>query len=266
MPVMLPADSMFLIGESREHPMHVGGLQLFRKPAGAGPDYVGERLPRAADPHRGAAAAAAAPGRPREQPRAAVVDRRARHRPRVPRAAVRAAATRQGAAAARAGVAAARHPARPAPADVGVPPHRRARGRPVRHLHEDPPLARRRRGGDVAAGQHDVDRPRGARCAPGLGEAARQPLRTTPGPLEGSHRTAQHRGEGCPGRRARRRRRGRRGDPPGRQGRAPRLRRTAVPGAGHHAERADHRWAAVRRRLVADRPAARRRRRASAPP
>ena len=42
MPVMLPADSMFLIGESREHPMHVGGLQLFRKPAGAGPDYVGE--------------------------------------------------------------------------------------------------------------------------------------------------------------------------------------------------------------------------------
>ncbi|MDN5857586.1 MAG: wax ester/triacylglycerol synthase family O-acyltransferase, partial [Pseudonocardia sp.] len=42
MPVMLPADSMFLIGESREHPMHVGGLQLYRKPAGAGPDHVGE--------------------------------------------------------------------------------------------------------------------------------------------------------------------------------------------------------------------------------
>jgi len=42
MPLMLPADSMFLIGESREHPLHVGGLQLFRKPPGAGPDYVGE--------------------------------------------------------------------------------------------------------------------------------------------------------------------------------------------------------------------------------
>lgn len=44
MPVMLPADSMFLIGESREHPMHVGGLQLYKKPAGVGPDYVGERF------------------------------------------------------------------------------------------------------------------------------------------------------------------------------------------------------------------------------
>ncbi|MBM7769924.1 WS/DGAT/MGAT family acyltransferase [Actinokineospora baliensis] len=35
-------ESMFLLGESREHPLHVGGLQLFSLPEGAGPDYVGE--------------------------------------------------------------------------------------------------------------------------------------------------------------------------------------------------------------------------------
>ncbi|MGZ5414840.1 MAG: wax ester/triacylglycerol synthase domain-containing protein, partial [Aeromicrobium sp.] len=37
-------DSMFLLAESREHPMHVGGLQLFVPPEGSGPDYVHELL------------------------------------------------------------------------------------------------------------------------------------------------------------------------------------------------------------------------------
>ncbi len=38
---MMPVtDSMFLLIETREHPMHVGGLQLFTKPEGAGPDYL----------------------------------------------------------------------------------------------------------------------------------------------------------------------------------------------------------------------------------
>ena len=32
-------DSMFLLAESREHPMHVGGLQLFTPPKDAGPDF-----------------------------------------------------------------------------------------------------------------------------------------------------------------------------------------------------------------------------------
>ncbi|QNG20207.1 wax ester/triacylglycerol synthase family O-acyltransferase [Rhodococcus triatomae] len=32
---MSPLDSMFLIGESREHPMHVGGVQVFQPPEGA---------------------------------------------------------------------------------------------------------------------------------------------------------------------------------------------------------------------------------------
>jgi WS/DGAT/MGAT family acyltransferase len=37
-----PLDNIFLLGESREHPMHVGGLQLFSPPDGAGPEYVRE--------------------------------------------------------------------------------------------------------------------------------------------------------------------------------------------------------------------------------
>ena len=34
---MSPTDSMFLLGESREHPTHVGGLALFAPPEGADP-------------------------------------------------------------------------------------------------------------------------------------------------------------------------------------------------------------------------------------
>lgn len=39
-PLMPVTDSMFLLGESREHPMHVGGLQLYTLPDDAGPDYL----------------------------------------------------------------------------------------------------------------------------------------------------------------------------------------------------------------------------------
>ena len=42
MELMLPTDSMFLFVESREHPMHVGGLSLFEPPEGAGPEFVRE--------------------------------------------------------------------------------------------------------------------------------------------------------------------------------------------------------------------------------
>lgn len=37
-----PTDALFLIGESREHPMHVGSLQLFAPPDDAGPHFVRE--------------------------------------------------------------------------------------------------------------------------------------------------------------------------------------------------------------------------------
>jgi diacylglycerol O-acyltransferase len=42
MDLMTPTDSVFLLTESREHPMHVGGLQLFAPPEGAGPDFAKE--------------------------------------------------------------------------------------------------------------------------------------------------------------------------------------------------------------------------------
>ncbi|WP_018177969.1 WS/DGAT/MGAT family O-acyltransferase [Jongsikchunia kroppenstedtii] len=37
-------DSMFLLAESREHPMHVGGLQLFTPPEDAGPEFITDVL------------------------------------------------------------------------------------------------------------------------------------------------------------------------------------------------------------------------------
>ena len=42
MKLMSPMDSMFLIGETREHPMHVGGLQVFTPPDGAGPEFISD--------------------------------------------------------------------------------------------------------------------------------------------------------------------------------------------------------------------------------
>lgn len=42
MQLISPTDNIFLLGESREHPMHVGGLQLFVPPDDAGPDFVRE--------------------------------------------------------------------------------------------------------------------------------------------------------------------------------------------------------------------------------
>ncbi|RDI61385.1 WS/DGAT/MGAT family O-acyltransferase [Nocardia pseudobrasiliensis] len=40
MDLLNPIDAIFLTAESREHPMHVGGLQLFEPPADAGPDFA----------------------------------------------------------------------------------------------------------------------------------------------------------------------------------------------------------------------------------
>lgn len=42
MELISPTDSMFLLAESREHPMHVGGLQLFEPPEGMGPEFLAE--------------------------------------------------------------------------------------------------------------------------------------------------------------------------------------------------------------------------------
>ncbi|APE17907.1 WS/DGAT/MGAT family O-acyltransferase [Mycolicibacterium pallens] len=42
MELISPTDSMFLLAESREHPMHVGGLQLFEPPDDMGPEFLAE--------------------------------------------------------------------------------------------------------------------------------------------------------------------------------------------------------------------------------
>jgi WS/DGAT/MGAT family acyltransferase len=42
MELMSPTDAVFLLGESREHPMHVGGLQLYEPPADGGREFVRE--------------------------------------------------------------------------------------------------------------------------------------------------------------------------------------------------------------------------------
>jgi len=44
MSFMPPTDSMFLLAENRDHPMHVGGLQLFVPPEGAGPEFTEDLL------------------------------------------------------------------------------------------------------------------------------------------------------------------------------------------------------------------------------
>ncbi|WP_446664850.1 WS/DGAT/MGAT family O-acyltransferase [Flexivirga sp. B27] len=46
---MGPVDSGFLMIESREHPMHVGGLQLFTVPDGESPEWVRDQLTVAED-------------------------------------------------------------------------------------------------------------------------------------------------------------------------------------------------------------------------
>ncbi|MEE2853464.1 MAG: wax ester/triacylglycerol synthase family O-acyltransferase [Actinomycetota bacterium] len=49
MELIMPTDAIFLLGESREHPMHVGGLQLFEPPPGAGRGFVRELYKSLAD-------------------------------------------------------------------------------------------------------------------------------------------------------------------------------------------------------------------------
>jgi diacylglycerol O-acyltransferase / wax synthase len=47
--LMPPTDSMFLIPESADQPMHVGGLQVLELPEGAGKEYLGELYRKAVE-------------------------------------------------------------------------------------------------------------------------------------------------------------------------------------------------------------------------
>ena len=42
MGLMPVTDAAFMLAESREQPMHVGSLQIFELPDGAGPEHVAE--------------------------------------------------------------------------------------------------------------------------------------------------------------------------------------------------------------------------------
>ena len=50
MRLMPVTDAMFMIPETREQPMHVGGLQLFHYPEGAGPEWLADLYARATAP------------------------------------------------------------------------------------------------------------------------------------------------------------------------------------------------------------------------
>ena len=146
MKLMSPMDSMFLIGETREHPMHVGGLQVFTPPDGAGPEFIpGDQR-----------SDAGVRGHPAGFPQASGQDARRihqhgmgirrRHRRRVSRAPLRPAHAGTGPGVAGNDLPAARHPARPTPAAVGSACDREPEKSGVlRRLHEGPPCVGRRR-------------------------------------------------------------------------------------------------------------------------
>ncbi|MCW4355885.1 wax ester/triacylglycerol synthase family O-acyltransferase [Hoyosella sp. YIM 151337] len=69
MALMLPQDFMFLAIESREHPMHVGGLELFSPPEGAGAEFVRERYQQLLDTPEVADKFRRRPGTPFNTPR-----------------------------------------------------------------------------------------------------------------------------------------------------------------------------------------------------
>ena len=162
MKLISPTDSMFLLGESREHPMHVGGLQLFDPPR--------RRLRARTSCARCIRAMVAQHDfQPtfRKHPATVLgwhrqrrVDLRRRRRPRLPPEAVGAAGAGPRARPAGVDVTPARHPARPAPAAVGGPSDRGAQRRAVRGLRQVPPRADRRGVGAEADPAHAVDRPR----------------------------------------------------------------------------------------------------------
>ena len=151
-------DSTFLRIETSDTPMHVGMLMEFTIPRSAGPGLHHQRRGRAA----GATATASPvqPG-PREWPGVAVGAGSAHGqdgRHGVPRPAHGTARPGWRTCVGRAGLPPPRHRARQVAAPVDLPRHRGTRGRPLRHLRQDPPLADRRgqwdQAGDQAVGRN----------------------------------------------------------------------------------------------------------------
>ena len=155
-----PTSAAFLYAESRTQPMHVGGLQLFERPEGAGRDYARQMYAQLSATEEIAPLFLKRPHRSLRHGRPAGLGARRALRHRAPRAAQRPAPAGPRPRAARPLLAA----AQPAPglgaAAVGGARHRGPARRPGRDVHQDPPRARRRRLGDAAAGQRAVHRPR----------------------------------------------------------------------------------------------------------
>ena len=260
MGLMPVTDSMFMLPESREQPMHVGGLQVFDLPEGSGPEWLTEAY------QRSVSLTDVAPAFRRRAYRSPLTlgqwawaeDRSLDLEHHV------------------------RHSALPRPGRVRelfalvsrlhatlldrerplweCAPHRGARGRPLRRLHEDPPRPDGRR---LRHEAHPAE-PRpvaGGRVAPAVGGAtapdpparrarsrARRAPRAGPVPGVGRRRPAapvlEHRRQRAAG--------------PGR--------RAARAGPAQPAQRLDQRLPAVRRRrLVARRASARSPRRPTRP-
>ena len=109
---------------------------------------------------------------------AAAADARGpRRRPRLPRAPLGAAASGRPARAGHPRLPPAQPPARPPPAALGGAPDRGPRGKPLRDLHEDAPLADRRRQRDAADPARALHRSRRARHARVLDGRRRQSAR-----------------------------------------------------------------------------------------
>ena len=163
MELISPTDSLFLLAESREHPMHVGGLQLFEPPPRQAPISFAIST-KACSPMTTSSPRSQTAGRAvrRNCQRRMVV--RPRHRSGVPPPPIRPALTRPRPGTSRTHVPLARRPARPAPPAVGDPSDRGTQRRPVRRLHQGSPCPRRWRDRDEAderalspdAADHDI--------------------------------------------------------------------------------------------------------------
>ena len=175
-PVVTPIDPTsagFLLAENRNMPMHVGGLQLFKKPEGAGRNYVREMYEQMRDVEEIAPLFLKRPAPLAQDRRPAGLGARRAVRHRAPRPAQRAAQARPGPRAARALLPPAQHPARLGAPALGGARHRGPARRPGRDVHQDPPRPGRRRLRDAAAAERAQHRPRPARHAGACGRRAR---------------------------------------------------------------------------------------------
>ena len=153
-------------------PMHVGGLQLFKKPEGAGRNYVREMYDEMRQveeiaplylkrPHRSIRTAGQWVWEDDEQ---FDIEHHVRHSALPKPGRIRELLEPD--------LAAAQHPPRPGAAAVGVPHHRGAARRPRGDVPQDPPRPRRRRLRDAVARQRAEHGPRRAGHAGHVGQAA----------------------------------------------------------------------------------------------